>query len=72
MGHLTDRTSTRRSNCESWSPTLKRNIALASVETRSSAPGTLLKIEWTIEAVRHRLAARVVPLPFLDLPRKRA
>jgi len=55
-----------------WSPILKRNIALASVASASAAIGTRLAIEWTVQAVRHRVAARVVPLPFLDLPRKRA
>jgi aminomethyltransferase len=55
-----------------WSPTLKRNVALASVASRYARDGTRLAIEWTVEAVRHHVSARVVPLPFLDLPRKRA
>lgn len=55
-----------------WSPTLKRNVALASVARGWAAVGTRLAMEWTVEAVRRRVAARVVPLPFLDLPRKRA
>ena len=55
-----------------WSPTLKRNVALASVASASAAIGTRLGVEWTVQAVRQRVAARVVPLPFLDLPRKRA
>ncbi len=54
-----------------WSPTLKRNIALASVPPGHAAPGSRLAIEWTVEAVRRQIAARVVSLPFLDLPRKR-
>jgi len=54
-----------------WSPTLKRNIALASVGSSHAREGTRLAIEWTVEAVRKRIGARVVPLPFLDLPRKR-
>jgi aminomethyltransferase len=54
-----------------WSPTLKRNLALASVASRHARLGTRLAVEWTVEAVRRRVSARVVPLPFLDLPRKR-
>ena len=60
-----------RATSGTWSPTLKRNIALASIASRLAAPGSRLRIEWTIESRRHRIAARVVPLPFLDLPRKR-
>jgi aminomethyltransferase len=55
-----------------WSPTLKRNLALGSVTSRYAQPGSRLAVEWTVEAVRRRITARVVPLPFLDLPRKRA
>jgi aminomethyltransferase len=61
-----------RATSGTWSPTLKRNIALASVEARHATPGMRLRIEWTIEATRHRISAKVVPLPFLDLPRKRS
>ena len=55
-----------------WSPTLKKMIALASVERQHSAPGTILGIEMTVEAVRHRVSARVVPMPFFNPPRKTA
>ncbi|HEX2025970.1 MAG TPA: aminomethyltransferase family protein, partial [Actinomycetota bacterium] len=55
-----------------WSPTLKRSIALASVAASYEAPGTTLQAEWTVEARRRRVSARVVPLPFFDPPRKRA
>jgi hypothetical protein len=34
--------------------------------------GTRLAVEWTVEAVRRRVSARAIPLPFLELPRKRA
>jgi aminomethyltransferase len=65
-------TQVGRATSGTWSPTLKRNIALASLESRHASPGTQVRIEWTIEATRQRIAARVVPLPFLDLPRKRS
>ncbi|MGI8520471.1 MAG: aminomethyltransferase family protein [Actinomycetota bacterium] len=55
-----------------WSPALKRNIALGSVSPRFEKPGSRLGIEWTVEAQRHQVAAEVVPLPFFDPPRKRA
>ncbi|HET9680676.1 MAG TPA: aminomethyltransferase family protein [Candidatus Limnocylindrales bacterium] len=55
-----------------WSPILKQAIGLASVPAASSAPGSKLAVEWTVEGRRGRVAATVVPLPFLDLPRKRA
>jgi aminomethyltransferase len=55
-----------------WSPLLKRMIALASVGKEHAEPGTVLETEWTVEGYRHRIRTRVVPLPFLDLPRKRS
>ena len=61
-----------RATSGSWSPTLKRNLALASLEARLAVPGTRLACEWTVEARRGLVDARVVPLPFLDLPRRRS
>ena len=55
-----------------WSPILKQAIALASVGPPFEAIGTRLAVEWTVEGRRGRVAATVVDLPFLDLPRKRA
>jgi len=55
-----------------WSPTLKKMIALASVSRESSTPGTSLSMEMTVEAVRHTVSAKVVPLPFFNPPRKTA
>ncbi len=60
-----------RATSGTWSPTLKRNVALASVRAEASEPGTALEIEWTVEARRGRVPATVVELPFLDLARKR-
>jgi aminomethyltransferase len=61
-----------RATSGTWSPNLKQNIALASLDATVAKPGTPLQIEWTVEARRGRLDATVVELPFLDLPRKRA
>ncbi|HEV2297282.1 MAG TPA: aminomethyltransferase family protein [Candidatus Acidoferrales bacterium] len=55
-----------------WSPTLKKMIALASIATEHSKPGTILKMEFTVEAVRHRVRATVAALPFFNPPRKTA
>lgn len=61
-----------RATSHGWSPILKQAIALASVSPLNAAPGSRLEVEWTVEGRRGRVAATVVPLPFLDLPRKRA
>jgi aminomethyltransferase len=55
-----------------WSPVLKRMIALASVDRPHYADGTELQFEMTVEAVRHRVRARVVKTPFFNPPRKTA
>ena len=55
-----------------WSPTLKKMIALASVRTEHTPPGSELEMEFTVEAVRHRVPATVVHLPFFSPPRKTA
>jgi len=55
-----------------WSPTLKRMIALASVGRESAALGTTLSMELTVEASRKTVSAKVVALPFFNPPRKTA
>jgi len=55
-----------------WSPVLKKMIALASVETAHSALGTKLQLEITIEAMRQNVTAKVVKLPFFNPERKTA
>ena len=61
-----------RATSTCWSPTLKKLIALASVDARFEPAGTRLELEWSVEGEHGRVPATVVPLPFLDLPRKRA
>jgi aminomethyltransferase len=61
-----------RATSGSWSPTLKKHIALASVEAPYELPGTSLAIEESVEGHRGRARATVVPLPFFDPPRKRS
>jgi aminomethyltransferase len=55
-----------------FSPLLKKLIALASVGTEYSKPGTKLQMELTIEAQRMKTTATVVPLPFFNPKRKTA
>ena len=50
----------------SWSPTLKKMIALASVETEHAKPGTSLQMEITIEAMRLKTNVKVTNLPFFN------
>ncbi|HJU53642.1 MAG TPA: aminomethyltransferase family protein [Pyrinomonadaceae bacterium] len=55
-----------------WSPTLKKFIALATVEREHAKPGARIEFEITIEAVRHRVRATVVKTPFFNPKRKTA
>ncbi|MDX1578627.1 MAG: aminomethyltransferase family protein, partial [Gemmatimonadota bacterium] len=55
-----------------WSPTVKKLIALAHLRARWAAAGTELEIELTVEHRRRRALARVVDTPFYDPERKRA
>ena len=54
------------------SPVLKKMIALASLETEHSKPGTPLQMEITIEAIRLKANVKVTTLPFFNPPRKTA
>jgi aminomethyltransferase len=55
-----------------WSPVLKRMIALATIDRPHFAAGSTLEMELTVEAVRHRVPATVVATPFFNPPRKTA
>jgi aminomethyltransferase len=61
-----------RATTTTWSPTLKKMIALATVDRPHYTEGTLLQIEVTVEAVRHKVKATVVKTPFFDPKRKTA
>ncbi len=54
-----------------WSPVLKKYIALAHIERPHFAPGTKLTIEVTVEHRRLQAACIVVKLPFYDPPQKK-
>jgi aminomethyltransferase len=55
-----------------WSPVLKKMIALASIETSHSKIGARLQMEITIEAMRQKVTAKIVKMPFFNPPRKTA
>jgi aminomethyltransferase len=55
-----------------WSPSLKKMIALASLQREHAAPGTELQLELTVEAVRHTVRAKTRELPFFNPARKTA
>jgi len=55
-----------------WSPVLKKMIALATVTSDFASPGTKIEIEITVEAVRHRVGAKVAKTPFYNPKQKTA
>ena len=61
-----------KATSSTWSPTLKKMIALATVEHEYTKPGSKLQFEITVEAVRHQVGARVVKTPFFNPKRKTA
>jgi aminomethyltransferase len=61
-----------RATTTAWSPTLKRLIALATIDAPHFQVGTQVRIEITVEGTRHFVGATVVPTPFFNPPRKTA
>ena len=61
-----------RASSTTWSPTLKKLIALATVARDAAREGEALSVELTVDHKRREAAATVVKLPFFDPPRKRA
>jgi aminomethyltransferase len=61
-----------RATTTTWSPVLKKLIALATIDAPHAAEGTPLEFEVTVEAVRHHVPATVVKTPFFNPPRKMA
>jgi aminomethyltransferase len=59
-----------RATSTTWSTTLKKLIALATLDAPHYALGTQVDIEMTVEAVRHRATATVVRTPFFNPDRK--
>ncbi len=55
-----------------WSPMIKKNLALASVDSRYAEIGSRLKIEYTVEYQRETVRAEVVSMPFYNPVHKKA
>jgi aminomethyltransferase len=54
-----------------WSPILKKYLAIGSVRPGFEAKGTKLQIEHTVEYERRKVTATIAPTPFYDPERKR-
>jgi len=67
-----DGTHVGKATSSTWSPTLKKMIALATVKRAYTKPGTQLQFEVTVEAKRHPVRATVVKTPFFNPKRKTA
>lgn len=63
-------TQVGRATSTTWSPILKKLIALATIDAPHVAVGTRLEMEVTVDAVRHRARATIVPMPFFNPARK--
>ncbi|MDQ4109213.1 MAG: aminomethyltransferase family protein [Actinomycetota bacterium] len=61
-----------RATSVGWGPTIKKMVGFGSVEKTLTKLGTRLSVEWTVEGERGKVGATVVPMPFLDLDRKRS
>jgi len=67
-----DKTQVGKATSTAWSPTLKKLIALATIDRPHFARGSRLQMEITVEATRYTATATVVPTPFLKLDRRTA
>ncbi len=55
-----------------WSPILKKNIALATIEKKFDKPGATVQIECTVEHIRHTVSARLTSPQFFNPERKKS
>jgi aminomethyltransferase len=65
-------TQVGKATSSTWSPTLKKMIALATISSDSALPGSRLEMEFTVNHERKHVGVTVKALPFFDPPRKRA
>ncbi len=63
---------TGKATSTTWSPSLKKLIALATIDRENSKLDSELEMEITVEAVRHRVPAKVAKTPFFNPKRKTA
>ena len=55
-----------------WSPILKKNIALATIEKKYDKIGSTLQMEFTVEHVRHTITATIRDHQFYNPERKKS
>lgn len=67
-----DGTQVGKATSTTWSPTLKKMIALATVARDAAGAAARLQMEITVDHKRQQVGTTVAPLPFFDPPRKRA
>jgi aminomethyltransferase len=67
-----DGTQVGRATSTTWSPTLKKMIALASVNSGVVDAGTDLDMDLSVDHQRRHVRVAMAKLPFFDPPRKRA
>ena len=53
-----------------WSPMLKKYIAIARIKPQYSKRGNQVEMEVTVDAERHNARAKVVKMPFFNPARK--
>jgi len=58
--------------CGTWSPTLKKYLALAQVSPAHAAVGSALSIDLMVDRRRLSFGATVASIPFFNPERKRA
>jgi aminomethyltransferase len=61
-----------RATSVGWGPMIKKMVGFGSVDKGQTKLGTRLSVEWTVEGERGKVGATVIPMPFLDLDRKRS
>jgi aminomethyltransferase len=61
-----------RASSSTWSPTLKKMIALATIGSEHAQAGGHLEMEFTVNHERKHVGVTVRALPFFDPPRKKA
>ena len=66
------RTQIGKATSTTWSPTIKKMIALGSVARGHAVNGNRLEMELTVESVHHTVPATIVELPFFNPARKTA
>ena len=59
-----------RMTSSTWSPVLKQMIGLATIEAGFAGVGSHIEVEHTVDVIRHRVRATVVPTPFFNPKRK--